>query len=223
MKEYQTKFIDLLVASQVLRFGEFTTKAGRKSPYFLNFGEFHSGSQIAQLGEIFAAHIVSQNYTEVDVIFGPAYKGIPLAVATASALAISHNIDVGYAFDRKEEKQHGDRGKIVGAKLDSSTRLLFVEDVISAGTTFRKIVPELREDFGIAVMGIIVAVDRSERGSGPRSACKELQESLSLEISPIVTIHDILTYLSKENASGFILSEEQSSAIQEYLERYGEK
>ena len=159
LSEYQPDFIDFLLACDALKFGDFTTKSGRKTPYFINTGSFDSGERIRQLGVFYAAHLVHSGLTGCDTIFGPAYKGVPLAVATSIALQVDHSIDAGYSFDRKEAKEHGDKGFIVGRQLQEGDRVIIVEDVITAGTTLQRLVLILREKNAVQIAGVIVAVD----------------------------------------------------------------
>lgn len=221
MSTYQRNFIDFLVQSEVLTFGTFTTKSGRQTPYFINTGNFNSGSRITAAGRYYASHIVAIGLSDVDTIFGPAYKGVPLAVATASSLCADHAIDVGFSFDRKEEKSHGDQGNIVGHQLENDCRVLLVEDVITAGTTFRRLIPFLRQICPIEFTGIVIAVDRCERGNTSLSAIDELKVSLGIPIFPIVTIYDICTYLSVDNSSGIVLSPALRDRLDAYLNEYG--
>ena len=221
MSTYQREFVDFLVQSEVLTFGSFMTKSGRDTPYFINTGNFNSGPRITAAGRYYASHIVATGLSAVDTIFGPAYKGIPLAVATAMSLCADHNIAVGFSFDRKEEKSHGDKGSIVGYQLEKDSRVLLVEDVITAGTTFRSLIPFLRQLSDIEFTGIVISVDRCERGTASLSAIDELQESLEIPIFPIVTIHDIRAYLAAENSSSVVLSSDLCDRIDAYLDKYG--
>lgn len=221
MQQYQREFIDFLVQSSVLTFGDFTTKSGRKTPYFVNTGRFDSGSKISKLGQYYATHIVEAGLSSVDSVFGPAYKGIPLAVSTASALYLQHDLDVGYTFDRKERKEHGDGGLLVGHSLKARDKVVLVEDVITAGTTLRQIVPFLRETLKVEVVGVVIAVDRCERGQGKESALTEAEKELAIKVWPIVNVHQIIEYLSTENQSSIVLSKTQKEAMLSYLAQYG--
>lgn len=217
----QAGLIDFLVRSGALTFGEFVTKSGRHSPYFINTGKFDDGSKISEIGGFYAAHVIERGLSNLNVIFGPAYKGIPLAVSTAIALQRNHGLNVGFAFDRKEEKSHGDKGKIVGHKIADTDKVVLVDDVITAGTTMREVVPALRALGQVEVTGLILAVDRCERGSGSLSAVQETQQTLGVPVFPIVTIHDIVKYLSEDNSSGLLLSSGQIDKINAYLKTYG--
>ncbi len=221
LKPYQIKFIDFLVKSGALTFGDFTTKSGRKTPYFVNTGNFNSGAKIGQLGGFYADHIVNLGLGRIDLIFGPAYKGIPLAVATSAALATQHQMDIGFAFNRKEAKEHGDGGVIVGGKIQDGSRLIIVEDVITAGTTLREVVPFLNSIAKVEIISVVISVDRCERGTTTLSAIKESEKELGLTVAPLVNIHEIVQYLSRENESGILLSSDQQSSIANYLKQYG--
>lgn len=221
---HQKSFVDFLVRSEALLFGDFTLKSGRKSPYFINAGKFNNGLLISELGRFYAAHtvetILRADQRPLNLIFGPSYKGIPLAVATAMSLQLNHGICAGFSFDRKEEKDHGDRGRFVGQKINPGDRVLIVEDVITAGTTLRQVVPMLRlEQADLA--GVLIAVDRCEKGSQGISAVKEARELLGVDIFPLINIHQILSYLSRPNSSGLVLNELQCTNISEYLAQYG--
>lgn len=218
---YQRSFIDFLVQSGALTFGDFTTKSGRKTPYFINTGNFNNGERIAHLGEFYAAHMVANEISLVSTVFGPAYKGIPLAVTTSQALFTHHGVKSGFSFDRKESKEHGDKGNIVGHQFEEFDRVVIVEDVITAGTTLKKVVPELRDMAQVDILGVVVSVDRCERGSGDESAVKELESLLGIKIFPLVSIHDIVSYLSDQNTSDFILSAKLRDDILSYLSEYG--
>jgi len=223
MKEYQKKFIDFLISSEALLFGEFTTKSGRHTPYFINTGKFFSGQRIAQLGEFYATHLKENNLLGVDTIFGPAYKGVPLCVATASAAFKLFGQDLGYTFNRKETKQHGDQGKYVGYPLDAGCSIAIVEDVITAGTTLKEIVPILRAINDLKIAGVVIAVDRCERGEGTLSAVGEIEQSLKIKVSPLVTTYQILEYLKEPNGSKITLDDEMAGGIERYLDQFGAK
>ncbi|NDC37373.1 MAG: orotate phosphoribosyltransferase [Proteobacteria bacterium] len=221
LSQNQRGFIDFLVRSGVLTFGEFMTKSGRKSPYFINTGKFDDGAKILELGEFYAAHIVERGLSNASVIFGPAYKGIPLAVSTSIALKRSHDLTTSFAFDRKEVKAHGDGGRIVGKKIGDGDRIVLVEDVITAGTTMREVIPLLRTLGEIILEGVVIAVDRCERGTGSLSAAQETEHTFGVKVYPIVTIHQIVEHLSEENGSGLVLSKDLRGQINEYISTYG--
>lgn len=220
--EYKSEFISFLVRSGALQFGSFTTKSGRSTPYFVNTGAFDDGAKISALGSFYARHMVENGLGSADVVFGPAYKGIPLCVEAASALHREHSLTCGFAFDRKEEKLHGDRGRFVGRTPKTGDRVVIVEDVVTAGTTLKQIVPALR-DLGVEIVGIVVSVDRMERGSGALSAVRELEESLSIRILPIVTIDDIVDRIEKGALTELGVDISFAARIREYLDRYGSR
>ena len=220
LASYKCAFIDFLVASAALKFGEFDLKSGRRAPYFVNTGTFDTGAAITAVGHHYSNHIQSCGVGAYDVVFGPAYKGIPLSVATASALYLHHRKDVRFAFDRKEVKTHGDKGKIVG-RINRGDRLLIVEDVVTAGTTMREIIPFIKNELGALISGVIIAVDRCEKGARDRSAVQEARAEFGIEIYPLVTVHEIKSYLSTTNSSGFILTNDQQNQIDRYLSEHG--
>lgn len=194
MQAHQRELIQLAIASQVLRFGEFTLKSGRVSPYFFNAGLFNTGKSLAALGRCYAAAIVASG-VEFDMLFGPAYKGIPLVTATAVALADRHGRNVPIAFDRKEAKGHGEGGRIVGAPL--AGRVLIVDDVISAGTAIRGSVEVIRAE-GAMVAGAVLALDRQERGQSELSAVQEVQRAFSIPVIHIITLTDLIEHLEAD-------------------------
>jgi len=212
MKEYQIDFIDFAISAGVLRFGEFTLKSGRISPYFFNAGLFNTGEHLARLGRSYAQAITDSN-TRFDVLFGPAYKGIPLAAAASIALADHHQRNVPWCFNRKEAKDHGEGGNLVGAGL--SGRVLVIDDVITAGTAIRESV-EIIQAAGATLAGVVIALDRQERGRDKRSAIQEVEESLGISVTSIVTLANVLEYL--QNRKGH---DEDVSRIQAYREQYG--
>jgi orotate phosphoribosyltransferase len=220
MKEYQKDAVLLLLENGALTFGDFTLKSGRKSPYFINTGRFDSGKALADLGALYARHLVETELAACDFIFGPAYKGIPLAVAAATALARDFGRDLAILYDRKESKDHGDAGKFVGRKLKDGDKIVIVEDVITAGTTMREIVPLLNSLARVEVRAVVVLVDRCERGSGNLSATEEIRQTMKIDVSPIVTIHDILRYVASPASGRFRLSSEMTASIEAYLQAY---
>ena len=191
MKDYQKSFLNLAIKSKSLEFGEFTLKSGRKSPYFFNAGLFNSGKKLNFLAESYASAIVESNLS-FDVLFGPAYKGIPLVSATAIVLSREYDLEKPYVFNRKEEKQHGEKGLLVGSNLEGSA--LIIDDVITAGTAIREVVEIIRST-NARISGVAVALDRQERGLGELSAIQEIEEMLGISVISIVSLEDIISYL----------------------------
>ncbi|ROR34482.1 orotate phosphoribosyltransferase [Inmirania thermothiophila] len=211
MRDYQEAFIRFAVECGVLRFGEFTLKSGRVSPYFFNAGLFDSGGRLARLGGFYAAALTASGVA-CDMLFGPAYKGIPLVAATAIALAREHGRDLPFAFNRKEAKHHGEGGVVVGAPIRG--RVLIVDDVISAGTSVRESVAIIR-GLGAEPAGVLIALDRQERGVGPRSAVAEVEEGLGIPVISIVRLDHLEAWLAAEGR------EAEVAAIRAYRARYG--
>jgi orotate phosphoribosyltransferase len=217
MHEYQLTFIELALAREALRFGQFRLKSGRDSPYFFNAGRFSDGEAAAVLGRCYAAAVVRSGL-EFDMLFGPAYKGIPLATATAIGLATQHGLSVPYAYNRKEAKEHGEGGVVVGAPLHG--RVLIVDDVITAGTAVRESL-ELIRRAGAEPVGVALALDREERGQGELSAVQELQRSAGLKCVSIVTLSDLIDALERPAAGEPRISAEQLTQLRAYRARYG--
>ena len=212
MQENKKRFIELAIKYQVLRFGEFTLKSGRISPYFFNAGLFNSGYALAELGCCYAQNII-ENDINYDVLFGPAYKGIPLVAAIAYALSVNHNIDKPYAFNRKEAKDHGEGGLIVGAKL--SGKVLIVDDVITAGTAIREAVDIIQAE-GARTSAVLIALDRQEKGKGELSAIQEVNRDYGIEVFSIITMADLIDYLKgDESFAGHL------AAMEGYRSQYG--
>lgn len=214
MQEFQSEFLQFVLKNDILRFGEFTLKSGRKSPYFFNAGLFNTGEKLAFLASCYAAAIADAGQ-EFDVLFGPAYKGIPLAAATAIALANTHGLDKPYCFNRKEAKDHGEGGLIVGAELTG--RVLIIDDVITAGTAIREAV-EIIHANGAELGGIAVAMDRQERGSGEQSAIQEIEENYSISVTNIINLQSIIDFLSATNDSSL---KQHLNDVAAYREEYG--
>ncbi len=212
MQNYQREFLDFALDVGVLRFGEFTLKSGRISPYFFNAGLFNTGAALARLGRYYAQAIVDSGI-EFDLLYGPAYKGIPLAAVTAASLYDQHQIDIPYAFNRKEAKDHGEGGIVVGHALEG--RILIIDDVISAGTSVRESV-EIIRDLGANPVGVVIALDRQERGQGERSAIQEVQDDYGMPVSSIVQLEQLIEYLQASPDSA-----ESLQQIRDYRERYG--
>jgi orotate phosphoribosyltransferase len=213
--------IDFLIQSQALKFGEFLLKSGRKAPYFINTGCFDDGKKISRLAHFYAQKLVSLGLHKADAVFGPAYKGIPLCVSTAMSLSQNFDTNIGFSFNRKEAKTRGEGGEFVGTPLSRGMKVALVEDVVTAGTTLQEMVPVLRERLGVEVAGVVILVDRAERGKGTLSAVQEAEAELGIKIHPIITIFDIISYLSKPNSSGFQIDSALQSRIDEYRAEFG--
>jgi len=207
----KTDFIQFIMQSGVLKLGEFTLKSGRKSPYFFNAGLFNTGGQLAQLAQGYAATIAKQQ-VDFDVLFGPAYKGIPLAATTSVSLAKEFKIDKPYAFNRKEAKDHGEGGNIVGHALEGN--ILIIDDVITAGTAIRESMDLIKAQ-GARTAGVIVALDRMEKGQGKRSAIQEVEEDYGIPVFSIINLNDIIEYLEAQNERTYL------EAMKQYRKTYG--
>ena len=212
MHDYQREFIEFALDHEVLRFGDFTLKSGRTSPYFFNAGLFNTGERLAELGRFYAAAIVDSG-VEFDVLLGPAYKGIPIASAAAVQLAVQHGRDVPWCFNRKEAKDHGEGGLVVGSPLEG--RVLVVDDVITAGTAIREVMERV-DTAGAQVAGIIVAVDRQERGKGELSAIQEVERDFGVTVTAIVTLSQIIEYVEETGRHS-----EHLEAVRTYRDEYG--
>ncbi|ELG5194271.1 orotate phosphoribosyltransferase [Vibrio cholerae] len=212
MKAYQREFIEFALEKQVLKFGEFTLKSGRKSPYFFNAGLFNTGRDLARLGRFYAAALVDSGI-EFDVLFGPAYKGIPIATTTAVALADHHDVDTPYCFNRKEAKDHGEGGNLVGSKLEG--RIMLVDDVITAGTAIRESM-ELIQANKADLAGVLIAIDRQEKGKGELSAIQEVERDFGCAVISIVSLTDLITYLEQQGGNA-----EHLEAVKAYRAQYG--
>ena len=216
MLAYKQQFIQFMVESGVLLFGDFTLKSGRRAPYFINAGKYRTGEQIARLGEYYAACYLENNLTAKTLV-GPAYKGIPLAVSTAIALAKNHGVNVGYSFDRKEEKDHGEGGMFVGAELHDGDEVCLVEDVMTSGKALREILPKLAAEAKVNVTSMLISVDRQEKGTGGKSAVEEAYEQFGVKVHAIVTMEDILEAIEL----GIIGGKEYLPAMRAYRAQFG--
>jgi len=212
MQDYQHEFIDFAINAGVMRFGDFTLKSGRVSPYFFNAGLFNTGEQLARLGRFYARAIVDSNL-EFDVLFGPAYKGIPLATAAGIALADHHSRNIPWCFNRKETKDHGEGGNLVGAGLHG--KVLIIDDVITAGTAILEAV-DIIESTGAILAGVVIALDRQERGRGEQSAIQEVEATFGIPVISIVKLGHLLQYLQEKPGHN-----EDMQKILAYRERYG--
>ena len=222
MESYKREFIEFMVDCKVLRFGDFVTKSGRKTPFFINTGFYRTGSQLKKLGEFYAKAINSKFGKDFDILFGPAYKGIPLSVTAAIALSDNFGTDVGYCANRKEVKDHGDKGILLGSPIADGDRVVIIEDVTTAGTSIQETMPILKAQGDVEVKGLVVSVDRMERGQGTRSALKEIEEKYGLVTTAIVTMEEVVGYLSTTPYKGeLIIDETRKAAIDAYYEQYG--
>ncbi|WP_122082630.1 orotate phosphoribosyltransferase [Vibrio coralliirubri] len=212
MKAYQREFIEFALEKEVLKFGEFTLKSGRKSPYFFNAGLFNTGRDLARLGRFYAAALADSGI-EFDVLFGPAYKGIPIATTTAVALADHHDVDTPYCFNRKEAKNHGEGGNLVGSALEG--RIMLVDDVITAGTAIRESM-EIIQANGADLAGVLVAIDRQEKGKGELSAIQEVERDFGCAIISIVSLTDLVTFLEEKGTDAAHLE-----SVKAYRVQYG--
>ena len=212
MQDYQRQFLEFAIDRGVLRFGEFTLKSGRHSPYFFNTGLFNTGGSLARLGRYYARAIVDCGI-EFDVLYGPAYKGIPLAAVTSAALFDEHQRDIGYAFNRKEAKDHGEGGVIVGHPLQG--RVLIIDDVISAGTSVRESVDIIRRQHAEPA-GVVIALDRQERGQGDRSAVQEVEQDIAIPVTAVARLQDLIEFIAASQQLS-----EWSAPISAYRQRYG--
>lgn len=235
MQQYQKDFINFMLESDVLRFGNFTLKSGRKSPFFMNAGLYQTGAQLNRLGEFYAQAIREHYGLEFDVLFGPAYKGIPLAVATVMAISRLYGKDIRYCSNRKEVKDHGDKGILLGAQPRDGDRVVIIEDVTTSGASMAETVPILRAQADVNIIGLIVSLNRMEVGMGGRlSALDEIREKYGFETNAIVSMRDVIEYLGGSNDSQdddgnrgpegsriFSLNDEMKKALTDYYERYG--
>ncbi len=224
MEQYKKDFIDFMVECEVLRFGDFTTKSGRKTPFFINTGNYMNGQQLKKLGEFYAKAIKENFKDEFNVLFGPAYKGIPLAVATSIALNDMYSLDVKYSSNRKEIKDHGDKGNILGYKAKNGDKVIIIEDVTTAGTSIYETMPIIKGASDVDVLGLIISVDRMERGKGEKSALEELREEFGIKTHSIVNMKQVIDHLYNKEVNGkVILNEDIKRAIDKYYETYGSK
>lgn len=216
MNEYKQEFIEFMLTSDVLKFGDFTLKSGRKSPFFMNAGAYVTGEQLKKLGEFYAKAIVDTYGLDFDVLFGPAYKGIPLAVVTAIALHTLYGKEVRYCSDRKEAKDHGaDKGKFLGTKLKDGDRVVMIEDVTTSGKSMEETVPKVRGAANVDIVGLMVSLNRYEKGKGNKTALKEISELYGFPTAAIVSMPEVIEYL------GDRLDDDLKARIDAYYQEYG--
>ncbi len=216
MLGYKQRFIQFMVENEALLFGDFTLKSGRKAPYFINAGKYRTGAQIAQLGEYYAECYLEHG-VDAKTLMGPAYKGIPLAVSTAIALAKNHGVDVGFCFDRKEAKDHGEGGLFVGQTLQDGDKIAIIEDVMTSGKALREVLPKIKREADVTVSAMIISVDRQEKGTGEKSAVQEAFDEFGVRVYSIVTMQDIIEAIEE----GVIGGREYLQAMKDYRKRYG--
>lgn len=224
MEQYKQEFIEFMVESDVLKFGEFTLKSGRKSPFFMNAGAYVTGSQLMRLGEYYARAIHETYGDDFDVLFGPAYKGIPISVVTAVAFHNLYGKEVRYCSDRKEEKDHGaDKGSFLGSKLKDGDRVVMIEDVTTSGKSMEETVPKVRGAADVTIVGLMVSLNRMEKGlGGEKSALEEIREKYGFETNAIVTMEEVVEHLyNKEYKGKVIIDDTLKAAIDAYYSQYG--
>ncbi|MBO5550360.1 MAG: orotate phosphoribosyltransferase [Lachnospiraceae bacterium] len=222
MERYKEEFIEFMLECEVLKFGDFTTKSGRKTPFFVNTGFYRTGAQLERLGRYYAKAIAEAFGTDFDVLFGPAYKGIPLTVATTIALANEHGAEIRYCSNRKEVKDHGDKGILLGGPINDGDRIVIIEDVTTAGTSIRETLPILEAQGRVTITGMCVSVDRQERGEGEKSALKEISDSYGFPTRAIVTMSEVIEYLTRHDVKGKrIIDDSLKAAIDAYYAQYG--
>lgn len=224
MEQYKKEFIEFMVDSNVLRFGEFTLKSGRKSPFFMNAGAYVTGSQLRKLGAYYAQAIHDNYSTDFDVLFGPAYKGIPLSVATTMAFSELYGRDIRYCSNRKEIKDHGDVGILLGSDLNDGDRVVIIEDVTTSGKSIEETFPILKEQANVDVVGLMVSLNRQERGRTQKNALAEIREVYGIETGAIVTMEEVVAHLYNRKYNGRVLIDDKmKEAIDTYYAQYGAK
>ena len=224
MEQYKQEFIEFMVESDVLKFGEFTLKSGRKSPFFMNAGAYVTGSQLMRLGEYYARAIHETYGDDFDVLFGPAYKGIPISVVTAVAFHNLYGKEVRYCSDRKEEKDHGaDKGSFIGSKLKDGDRVVMIEDVTTSGKSMEETVPKVRGAADVTIVGLMVSLNRMEKGlGGEKSALEEIREKYGFETNAIVTMEEVVEHLYNRTCQGRVVIDDTiKAAIDDYYKQYG--
>lgn len=224
MEQYKREFIDFMVEADVLKFGDFTLKSGRKSPFFMNAGAYVTGSQLKRLGEYYAKAIHNHYGLDFDILFGPAYKGIPLSVATAVAISELYGKEVRYCSNRKEVKDHGDAGILLGSPIKDGDRIVIIEDVTTSGKSIEETFPILKAQGNIEIKGLIVSLNRMERGKGEKSALAEIEELYGIPANAIVSIADVVEHLYNQERGGrVIIDDTLKAAIDAYYKQYGVK
>lgn len=224
MESYKSEFIEFMIDCNVLKFGDFVTKSGRNTPFFVNTGFYRSGAQLKRLGEFYAEAINSKFGLDFDVLFGPAYKGIPLSVATTMAIAEMYDEDIAYCSNRKEIKDHGDKGILLGSPIKDGDRVIIIEDVTTAGTSIQETLPIIKAQGDVEVAGLVVSVDRMERGQGKKSAHSEIKDNYGIETTAIVTMEEVVEHLYNKPYKGkVVIDDGLKKKIDDYYEIYGVK
>lgn len=222
MEAYKKEFIEFMVDCQVLKFGDFVTKSGRKTPFFVNTGFYRTGAQLRRLGAYYAEAIKDAFGLNFDVLFGPAYKGIPLSVAATIVISEKYDADIRYCSNRKEVKDHGDKGILLGSPINSGDKVVIIEDVITAGTSIAETLPIIKAQEDVTPVGLVVSVDRMERGQGEKSALAEIEETYGLKTTAIVTMEEVVEHLyNKEYKGKVVIDDKLKAAIDAYYEQYG--
>lgn len=224
MERYKQEFIEFMIDCEVLKFGDFVTKSGRRTPFFVNTGFYRTGSQLAKLGEYYSNAIRDNFGTDFDILFGPAYKGIPLSTATTIEFARLTGKDIRYCSNRKEVKDHGDTGILLGSPIKDGDKVLIIEDVTTAGTSIEETYPIIKAQANADILGLIVSVDRCERGQGTKSALTEISEKYGMKTCAIVTMKEVVEHLyNKEYKGRVIIDDTIKNLIDKYYEEYGVK
>ena len=224
MEQYKQEFIEFMVESDVLKFGDFTLKSGRKSPFFMNAGAYVTGTQLMRLGEYYAKAIHDKYGDDFDVLFGPAYKGIPISVVTAVAYAKLYGKEIRYCSNRKEIKDHGDTGILLGSDIKDGDRVVIIEDVTTSGKSIEETFPILKEQANVEIKGLMVSLNRMERGKGDKSALEEIQEKYGFPANAIVTMEEVVEKLYNQECGGKVIIDDAiKAAIDAYYEQYGAK
>ncbi len=222
MEQYKKEFIEFMVDCGVLKFGDFTTKSGRKTPFFINAGYYRTGSQLRKLGEYYSKAIKERFGLDFDILFGPAYKGIPLSVAASMAISEFYGKEIGYCSNRKEVKDHGDKGILLGSPIKDKDRIIIIEDVTTAGTSIGETMPILKAQGDVDVIGLVVSVDRMEKGQGNKSALAEIEDTYGIKTTAIVTMEEVVEHLYNKPYNGnIVIDDTLKTAIDTYYKQYG--